>query len=139
MDDVRDFHRIDHEIRDLEKTAHGLLDDCNRLRDTLKKQEGYKLDLEADDRDLRELFDMAKRWCDDGTKIAEKRMSIVQKQLDLNTSLPETGRDLKTVERDIAKKSEEKEETASKISSLLKTQQAMMNKISSLSGLVCLS
>lgn len=139
MDDVRDYHRIDQEIRDLEKNTQDLIDDTNRIRELLKKREAFKVDLEADDRDLRELLDMTKRWCDDGTKIVEKRMSIVQKQLDLNTSLPDVDRDLKSVEGDIAKKLEEKEDIASKISNLLKSHQSIINKITSLSGMVCVS
>lgn len=139
MDDVRDYHRIDQEIRNLESNTQVLIDETNRIRDRQKKQESHKVDLESDDRDLRELLDMTKRWCNDGAKIAEKRMSIVQKQLDLSTSLPDTGRDLKTVERDIAKKLEEKEDIASKISNLLKAQQGMIGKISLLNGSVRLS
>lgn len=138
MDDVRDFHRIGQEICELEKNTQVLVDDTTRTRDLLKKQEALKVDLETDDGDLRELLDMTKRWCDDGNKIVEKRMSIVQKQLDLNRSMPETGRDLKTVERDIAKKLEEKEEIASKVSNLLKSQQSMIGKITSLTGMVCI-
>lgn len=138
MDDVRDFYRIDQEIRELEKNMQTLIDDTNRIRDLVKKQEAFKSDLDSDDRDLRELLELTKRWCDDGNKIVQKRMSVAQKQLDLNTSMPETGRDLKTVERDIAKKLEEKEEIASKVSNLLKCQQNMISKITTLSGVVCI-
>ena len=139
MDDVRDFHRIDQEICNLEPSTQVLSDEVNRIRDRQKLQESHKTDLEADDRDLRELLDLTKRWCNDGTKIVEKRMGIVQKQMDLQTSLPDTGRDLKTVERDIAKKLEEKEDIASKISNLLKSQQSMIGKISLLNGSVRVS
>ena len=67
--------------------------------------------------ELRELLDASKRWAEAAGRIAEKRMQVNQKKDDLSMSIADIGgRDLRTVEQEVAERLEKKDNLSNQVS-----------------------
>jgi len=140
MDDLRDFRRITIEVSDLEKELQTLDDDVTRNKTKLDREKDRATEIQTEVDQLRELGNLAKRWSEDAGRIAEKRMQITQKYSDLNASAVDDGRrDLRSVEKDIDARTEEKDSLSNRISKLNKEMATLNNKISALSTQVFIS
>ena len=74
-----------------------------------------ELQIEVDE--LRELLDASKRWAEAACRIAEKRMQVNQKKDDLSMSIADIGgRDLRTVEQEVAERLEKKDNLSNHVS-----------------------
>lgn len=133
LDDVRDYHRMNQEMTQVDKENQKLVDDVAHYQAKLREQKNEKADFEKSDAELREALDVAKRWVEDATRVSEKRIHCSQKQIELSASLVETGRDIKTVERELNQKMEEKDEYSNKINVLNREMTNLNNRISQLS------
>lgn len=131
--DLRDYGRYIQETADLEKEAKQLQDALSKSQSVLQdeKEKCQELQTEADE--LQALVDATKRWSDDAGRIAEKRMQINQKFLDLSITQTDTGRDLKTVEKEMNDRMEKKDQLTDKISKLNKESTRLNDKISNFS------
>jgi DNA gyrase/topoisomerase IV subunit A len=118
MNDVMEYRRIANEANELDQSIGILeaeLSEKTRLLD-LAKDKSSDLQTEVDE--LRELLEASKRWAEAASRIAEKRMQVNQKQLDLSISNADVGgRDLKTVEQDLADRMETKDQHSNQVSS----------------------
>jgi DNA repair exonuclease SbcCD ATPase subunit len=118
MDDLRDYQRMNKEMNDTEKEHQRLSEDASHFQAKLRNQKSEKTDLQVSDEELRDIAELSKRWSEDAGRLAEKRMQIGQKELDLSASVTDSGRDLKTVEREMNEKMEEKDMLSNKINTL---------------------
>jgi hypothetical protein len=83
----------------------------------LDQARGNTSDLQTEINDLRELLEATKRYADAAGRIAEKRMQVNIKQHDLSVSNADIGgRDLKTVEVELAERMEKKDQYANQAS-----------------------
>jgi len=87
--------------------------------------------------DFRSLVELTKRWLDEAGKIAGKKMRISQKNTDLSLSMTSVSntnnRNLRTVERDVESKMEEKDNLMNKINRLNKEMSAINTNIGNIS------
>lgn len=92
--------------------------------------------------DFRSLVELTKRWLDEAGKIAGKKMRISQKNTDLSLSMTSVSntnnRNLRTVERDVESKMEEKDNLMNKINRLNKEMSAINTNIGNISTQVCI-
>jgi myosin heavy subunit len=135
MDDLRDYSRMTSEAAELEKETSRLQDDIGHYQATLKDQRGKEAEVLSEKQELDTLAIAAKGWSGDATRIAEKRMQISQKNLDLTATATATDntRDLRTVEREVDELSEEKDNLSNKINRLNKEMTNLNTRFNQLS------
>jgi chromosome segregation ATPase len=117
----------------LEKDVQKLQDELLHCNSTLKEQAALRDEFHKEATDLRELVDTIRRWMDDAGRIEEKYLQIRQKKLDLQSTSPDSSRDMKTVDRQITEMREEKEAMSNKILRLNKEMSELNQKISEVS------
>jgi chromosome segregation ATPase len=117
VNDVLDYRRVVNEASELELNIAELeriLSDKSLGLEQARSR-GEELQSEVDE--LRELLDASKRWAEAAGRIAEKRMQVNQKKLDLSMSIADIGgRDLKTVEQEVAERLEKKDNFSNQVS-----------------------
>jgi chromosome segregation ATPase len=117
MNDILDYRRLVNEARELELNIaeiERILSDKSLELDQARSRSD-ELQLEVDE--LRELLESCKRWAEAAGRIAEKRMQVNQKKDDLSMSIADIGgRDLKTVEREVADRLEKKDNVSNQVS-----------------------
>jgi predicted nucleic acid-binding Zn-ribbon protein len=133
VDDLRDSRRMNDEASELEKDVQKLQDELFHCNSTLKEQTALRDECQKEVTDLRELVDTIRRWMDDAGRIEEKYLQISQKKLDLQSTSPDSNRDMKTVDRQITEMREEKEAMSNKILRLNKEMSELNQKISEVS------
>lgn len=127
MEDLNDFRRLTGEETDLEKSIKKLQEEIVRFTSTLKEQKEHKDDAQGEIDELRLLIDLTRRWSDDANRIVRKKVSIKQKQCDLDAvSNTDTTRDLTTVERALSKCQDEREKLVTKTGELNKEATALI-------------
>lgn len=129
MDALRDFRRMTGEAADLEKESKRLQDDVLQYSASLKDKSEEKDDAQSEVNELRGLVDTIRRWGDDAGRILGKKMEIKQKTSDLNASVTDSSRDLRTVERSLTDLKEEKEVLTNKIFRLNKEMTTLNNEV----------
>lgn len=132
-DDLRDFRRMSEEAKALEQEIQDARKECQTIQTTLTQQKKQTAKLQAEVDDLRNLQDTTKRWADDASRIKEKRMQIGQKNIDLSVSQAGAGRDLRTVEKEMADRMEQKDSHMNNINRLNKEMTQLNNMVASLS------
>lgn len=138
MDDLRDHQRMSQELKDLESEHQRLLEDISHYQSKLRKQQSELDDLQSTHGELRDLVEMSKRWGEDAYRVSEKRMQIAQKSIDLAASVGgDMKRDLKTVERDLNRMIEEKDDYTNKLNNLSRELGQINMTNSNLSQQVC--
>jgi chromosome segregation ATPase len=130
---LSDFRRLTSEAVDLEKEVKRLEEDVTHYSNTLKHQLQSKDDTERELKDVRDLKLMIEKWTEHAGRIAEKKLQIHHKKMDLSAMVTDSSRDLKTVDREIANLREEKESLSTKISRLNKELSEINSRISVLS------
>lgn len=124
MEDLLEYSRIKEECVALDKSVKELEAERERRQDALNEAKEKCGEIDKEVADVRELVDMSKRWYEDAGRISEKRLQISSKHdtsMSMSMSVPDTaGRDMKTVERDLNDKREEKETMMNKIARLNK-------------------
>lgn len=133
MEDLRDFRRLREEKVRLEMAMEQQSDDLSTFTTTLIQHKEGATAIKTELDELKELFDACKQWSGDASRISEKRMQIDQKKHDLTLDTAVDGRDLRTVEREIAEKMEEKDSFMNKINRLNKEMTSLNNRIAQLS------
>jgi DNA repair exonuclease SbcCD ATPase subunit len=136
MDDVRVFRRMTDESTEAETATERLQADLTHHQAKANDQKELLAESQPVADELRALVDAAKRWSEDANRIADKKIEINQKHADLSASTAHTGRDLRTVEREMAEKMEDKDNLTNKINKLNKEMSSLNNLLSQLSSQV---
>lgn len=116
MDDILDYRRIANEVNDMEHN-------CTTLETLLaeKKEDLQAAQVSLDESiaevdGLRSLLESCKMWQSAADRISNKRSQAMNKSSTLSISESmHNGRDLKTVEKDLAEKTEKKDEYQEKV------------------------
>lgn len=118
--EILEYRRIANEVNDLETNIAALEDGLSESTSQLNDAKESASDIETQVASLRELLDSSKRWAEAASRIAEKRMQVNQKEIDLtiSTGIDTKGRDLAAVERDMHDRQEEREKYTNKESGL---------------------
>jgi chromosome segregation ATPase len=136
LSDIMDVHRLTAEASSLESgiaTEQEELDQLKMdLRRCMEKEKATKQEVSK----VSELLNMSRRWLDESSRIAQQRSLVAQKRYDLKARSGDSGRDLRTVEADIARRTEEKDNLASKVSRLNKEMSTLNNSMTKLSDQV---
>jgi chromosome segregation ATPase len=112
MQDVLEYRRVANEANELEQNTRDLESTVSENTRNLDGVKDKSSGLNTEVTGLRDLLDASKRWNEAANRIAEKRMQVNQKKSDLTMSHSDMGggRDLKTVERELADRMEHKEQ-----------------------------
>lgn len=132
--DIGEYRRMSSEITLLEETVSELESTLNGERQELEELGNEHADLATETTELRGLSDTTRRWVEDANRIATKKFRIGQKMQDLSMSMTgaNSNRDLRTVERDLEDKREQKDGLMSKIQKLNKEFTALNQLIAQL-------
>ncbi|KAL7578370.1 hypothetical protein ACA910_012772 [Epithemia clementina (nom. ined.)] len=133
MEDLRDYRRFREEKLKLEISLEQQNDDLATFQATLTGHKDNAKTIQAELDELKDLLDACKRLSGEASRISEKRMQIDQKKQDMTLDTAYADRDLRTVEREIADKMEEKDGFMNKINRLNKEMTALNNRITQLS------
>ena len=109
---------MSQEMKDVEQENQRLVDDIAHYQTKARNQASDIEDVKRSDEELRDVVELSRRWSEDAGRIAVKRMQIAQKKIDLSATVADPDRDLKTVERDLNRMMEEKDDWANKIVNL---------------------
>jgi chromosome segregation ATPase len=125
MNGVLDYKRLANEASALEQNVEELQGVLSEKTQELDQAKNSNTDLQTE---------CSKRWAEAAGRIAEKRMQVNQKQLDLSMSNADIGgRDLKTVEKELQERVDKKEMHSSQINRLNKEMSGINNRIATLS------
>ena len=141
MGDVVEHMRLQVEVQNTAQVVRELESALSEQERGLLALKSEKAELQSDVDDLRHLSDCAKRWVVDAGRIASKKERINEKNNDLTMSMSviDSGnRDLRTVERDLDEKREEKDALMGKIARLNKEMTQINSRVASLSTQVSL-
>lgn len=119
-DSLRDLSRLRQEVSSYEKEAKRLQDELSRLNNEHKKRLQEKTDAQTNEQDLRALLESIRRWNSEADRISSNKQQIIQKKQSLAASGHDGDRDLHTVEKEIAKLREEKDNYAAEVIRLQK-------------------
>jgi DNA repair exonuclease SbcCD ATPase subunit len=134
MNGVLDYKRLANEASALEQNVEELQSVLLEKTQELDQAKNSNTDLQNEVDDLRDILECSKRWAEAAGRIAEKRMQVNQKQLDLSMSNADIGgRDLKTVEKELQERVDKKEMHSSQINRLNKEMSGINNRIATLS------
>lgn len=136
VDDVRDFNRMNDEWTEVETAIERLQADLDHHQAKANDQNELLVESQPAADELRGLVDAAKSWSDDANRIADKKIEINQKLTDLSATTAHTGRDLRSVEREMNDKMEDKDNLTNKINKLNREMTSLNNQISQLSSQV---
>lgn len=128
MSDVRDLLRLTKESKELEKDVKELEAAVIELQQSTKAQKSEVDDIQLEGNELRDIVDASKRWTEDARRIAEQKVLIEQKRLDLSILNPNQDRDLRTVENEFSALMEEKDKFTNDINDLNK-QMTQLNEM----------
>jgi len=116
VNDVMEYRRVLEEAKGLEKAIDELQETLNDQTRRLNDAKENVSEIETQTNALRDLVDSVKRWCDAGQRIADKRTEVAQAQDNLqHISGDAGGRDLKSLERDLREKQEQKEQYTNQV------------------------
>lgn len=141
MGDVVEHMRLSVEVQNTAQVVRELESALSEQERGLLALKSEKSELQSDVDDLRHLSDCAKRWVVDAGRIASKKERINEKNNDLTMSMSviDSGnRDLRTVERELDEKREEKDALMGKIARLNKEMTQINSRVASLSTQVSL-
>ena len=132
INEILDYRRIVNEANDLDLNIANIESILSEKMRELERCRSRHDDIQTECRDLRELREASQRWAEAAGRIAEKRMQVNQKQLDLSMSTADIGgRDLKTVEQDLAEKLEQKDQQSNHVRIMILPQICPSDKHSS--------
>jgi DNA repair exonuclease SbcCD ATPase subunit len=131
-DDVREHQRLQKECASAETALQELRDEISSNQESLSKQKSELTERRDEMDELREFFDSCKRWVEDAHRIKEKRMQIDQKNDELSLSTAVSGRDLRSVEKELTARTAKKEEHVNEINRLNKEMSELNNRMATL-------
>ena len=138
MGDLAEHKRLSVEIRKNDLAVKDLESSLTNKEQELMSLKSAKTELQTEVDDLRHLSDCAKRWVVDAGRITLKMTRINQKNEDLKMSMTAVdaeaaNRDLRSVERDLDERREEKDALMGKIARLNKEMTQINTRVASLS------
>ncbi|CAJ1930289.1 unnamed protein product [Cylindrotheca closterium] len=134
MNDILEYRRIANEVNDIEHNCTSLETVVEERKEDLETTKTARDEILSEVDGLRSLLESCKMWQGASDRINLKRSQAMNKcnTLSISESV-HSGRDLKTVERDFAEKTEKKDEYQEKISRLNKEMTKINNQMSSVS------
>lgn len=136
---VRDFWRLSEEVATTEAQIQALVQEGAKCQEALNDQKVLVAGFDVEASELQTLVDASRRWADDANRIAAKRDQISSKRASLRSITCGEDRDLRTVEREMSQRMEEKDALSNKINALNKEMTDLNRSISQLSTQVCLT
>jgi len=134
MNDILEYRRIANEVNDMEHNCSSLEAIVEERKEDLDTAKTSQDEILSEVDGLRGLMESCKMWQGAVDRINNKRSQAMNKSNTLSISESVySGRDLKTVERDLAEKTEKKDEYLEKISRLNKEMTKINNHMSSAS------
>ena len=134
MRSVVDWNRMTMEAKDAEVTIRDTQQDLTADTNELDKAKETVSGLQKDADEMRDLHDASKRWMEDTSRLARKKMEIYQKKADLSVATNSvTDRDLETVESDLTRRQAEKDSLNNQIIQFNKKMTKLNNNIAVLS------
>lgn len=131
---VVDWNRMTTEAKDAEVAIRDIEQDLTVDTNELDAAKETVSELQKDADEIRDLHDASKRWMEDTSRLARKKMEIYQKKTDLTVSTNTfSDRDLETVESDLAKRQADKDSLNNQIIQLNKRMTKLNNNIAVLS------
>lgn len=134
--DVGEHQRLLNECKTLTQTVSELESAVGELDQELTGTlQANQAEAQSKVDELRNLTQNIQRWVDHANQIASKKLRVSQKHNDLTmsmTALDSGGRDLRTVERDLDQKRDEKDTLNKRISRLQKEMMQFNNKVTNL-------
>lgn len=112
-----EYRRLANETKGLKSDIDEMTIFVNQKNAELDNLASQEKSLEEDVQESRGLLEQTRQFAGAASRIAEKRMQVKQKQLDLSASAADiAGRDLKTVERQLKEKISGKDNNSTKVS-----------------------
>ena len=112
-----EYRRLANETKGLKSDIDEMTIFVNQKNAELDNLASQAKSLEEDVQESRGLLEQTRQFAGAASRIAEKRMQVKQKQLDLSASAADiAGRDLKTVERQLKEKISGKDNNSTKVS-----------------------
>lgn len=138
MGDISEHKRLVVESQNLTNTVKELEAAVAEQEQELLTLNTDKDDIQSRVDDLRVLSDLTKRWVEDANRMSTKKMRINSKNDDLSMSMTAMStmagnRDLRTVERELEEKREEKDTLMTRIARLNKEMTQLNTRVSNLS------
>lgn len=116
MNDILEYRRIANEVNDIEHNCSSLETVLTEKKEYLETSKVSLDEIISEVDGLRGLLESCKMWQSAADRISNKRSQAVNKSNTLSISESvHNGRDLKTVERDFAEKTEKKDEYQEKV------------------------
>ena len=129
--DFREYQRLLKEHVSSETELQTNLDEIAAFKNSLGKLKDKSTERRNEMDEVRDLVESCKRWAEDAHRIKEKRMQINQKNDELTMSAT-TGRDLRTVEKELQNRVDSKEEKIQQINKLNKEMTELNNRVANL-------
>jgi chromosome segregation ATPase len=136
LGEISEYRRLLIEIQSTSLTIKELENAVSEQEQDLLSLKSERADIQTELDDLRHFCDCTKRWIVDAGRIASKKIRINQKNDDLSmsmTAVDSGNRDLRTVERDIDEKREEKDTLMGRIARLNKEMTQINSRVAGLS------
>lgn len=132
--EIREYERLQKECSTAETEVQQLRDDLSTQQTCLSELKTKSANRRNEVDEIRELVEISKRWADDAHRIKDKRIQINHKKDELSMSTAVSGRDLRTVEKELNSKIESKEEKINAINRLNKEMTELNNRVTQLSS-----
>jgi DNA repair exonuclease SbcCD ATPase subunit len=139
MHDVAEANRLENETKQLSKSVKDLEIEITDLSSSLANIDSEKEAVQKEECELKKLLDASKRWSETARAIESKKSRISQKNEDLTLSMTASTidtRDVRTVERELDEKREEKDLYMSKIARLNNELNALNTRITNFTASV---
>ena len=139
MHDVAEANRLENETKQLSKSVKDLEIEITDLSNSLANIDSEKEAAQKEECELKKLLDASKRWFETARAIESKKSRISQKNEDLTLSMTASTidtRDVRTVERELDEKREEKDLYMSKIARLNNELNALNTRITNFTASV---
>jgi predicted nucleic acid-binding Zn-ribbon protein len=113
---IAEYRRLANEVDELEQNVNEMTAFLAQKNKELGDLESQYQSVQEDVQESRGLLEQTRQLAGSASRIAEKRMQVKQKQLDLSASAADySGRDLKTVERELKEKIQAKDSNSTKV------------------------
>ena len=129
--DFREYGRLQKESAAAEAEVQKLMEGVAAQKSTLLGLADKVTEVRNETEEVRELVEVCRRLAEDAHRIKDKRLQINQKNDEL-TVTSTSGRDLRTVEKDLQAKSDKKEEKIQQINKLNKEMTELNNRVANL-------
>lgn len=114
-----ELKRVSNDLESIEKIVNEKTQEEDILKNELSVAKDKETRLKQDQDDLRQILELSRRLLDEASKIGRKMNQVESKRLTLSYSFSSAGgRDLRTLEHEVASKMQMKDELSASVSKL---------------------